>query len=705
MSIQNPFILNNKEYKTNLFPEEGYNRQMAKVIQLELGCDLQTAQDELKGILETSDVKDPLVAHYDRDKNNDRVPKQVPLTQYIRDTIKRNEIIVPSFTTYISPKKFKALDNGFILENLSYRTKYKKISKLAKVKGDEQNYKKYDVLQKVKKLFNNSVSGSYASASTIKFVPSAHYSLTTMTRCVASIGNAITESMVSGNRHYSRPDVIYNHIAALVSNIDQIEFKTVIDKYEFYCPTSEEVLQVVLRSSKPYWKDEAENIKLLDFINKLNEVERAIVVYVNDFYHLRVFNPEKIKKLLNILLRRVPNPQGDPAEIVDNAIDFTSNLAKHILSKDIRGKEINTKVLKNSSLLKLLAGTIENLEDKFPKIQDLISTFYVTDVMPIDIGNIKDFFRECIVLSDTDSTCATYDEWVTWMYGKVEFSSRATGLSALIMTFATQTMNHYLKILTVNMNADLDDADLLKMKPEFYWEVFNTANKSKHYFAQVNIVEGNVYKEPELELKGAHLIASKVPEIYRKIAHDMMIEINNTVTSNKSIDITSFVTRVAEVERDILNKVRKGDTSVLKKERINDEKAYAKPGMDGDYSHYLLWDEVFAPKYGKADVAPIMVSTVNLKLDKDNRFKKFVDELDGALGERFKEFVKVRKKKTFGTFRIPNLIGITKGIPEEVIPFIDEYKVVKNNCNVFYNILEILGFFIPDGQLVTDMGY
>ena len=152
--------------------------------------------------------------------------------------------------------------------NVALRSSDKKQSFKYKLAGDKVKQDYYETMQKIRKIFNNSVSGAYGSKGTILSNYSAHYTLTSITRSVASIGNAITESMVAGNKYFKDADVTLNYIVAIVNGIKEEFVKLAINKYKLYVPTAEECLEMILYSSRWYWKDLKKEEIILTYLKK-----------------------------------------------------------------------------------------------------------------------------------------------------------------------------------------------------------------------------------------------------------------------------------------------------------------------------------------------------------------------------------------------------------------------------------------------------
>ena len=185
-------------------------------------------------LLKTKGVDNPLIEYYYTNDNGDKELRVDKVTDYIKDVKANNEIMAPSFTTYIHPDQKKSMHANFLDTNINLRKKDKANAFKYKQLGDMDKYVYYNTLQKTRKIFNNSLSGAYASQSTILYNPTAHYTLTSMTRSVTSIGNSITESIVAGNKHFRNADTVFNYVLAVLTNIDMRNVKDVVDKYNLY---------------------------------------------------------------------------------------------------------------------------------------------------------------------------------------------------------------------------------------------------------------------------------------------------------------------------------------------------------------------------------------------------------------------------------------------------------------------------------------
>jgi len=753
------------EYNINLNPVEEYIRQATKYLSGKHGITSEHANTLVKEILTTQKregkITNPVVKYNCRNDRGDMEVKEDHLTNYLEGVVQAGEVLVPSGTSYIHPSKKKSIHADFLAINIAKRSSDKKKAFSYKQLGDTSKSLYYNTLQKVRKIFNNSLSGAYASKSTILYNPSAHYTLTSITRSVASIGNAVTESVIAGNKQFRNSDITLNYVVAIVTNIKKNTVTNTIHKYSLYIPTPQEVLDMIKYSSRWYWSDVNWDKDMLQYLSTLEGYELAAIMYVNDLWHMKKYNNDFVKKLLYNMSRRCEHGSTNYLSDLNNAAEGINNLTHHICMNDIKGKNINYKELQElidlegkfliskeyrdgtvktfkeylihikhkiiysggkvddknfnklhnkdtnpEKLLCVLASTTKHVMKILYKYRLLFRCFFTTDIMPPGVSYIKDMMRDSIVLSDTDSTCGSYDKWVEWYFGHIKFTAEAIALSAAAMTINTQVIDHHLKIFARNMNVDADRVELLKMKNEFFWTVFTATNVSKHYFANTLSQEGNIFDKPELELKGVHLIASAMDQSIVDRVHKMLTDINEHVSNGNKIKLHSYVTQIADMERSILKSIKSGDISIYRKDKIKDKKSYKDIPTKSPYLNHILWHEVFEGKYGSPGEPTYMVIKIPTIIKSKKRLREFVDSIeDEDVKSKLSDFIKKYKREAMGTFRPPLSIVSGSGIPEEIIKFIDSKRIVTDSLNIAYTAFEALGFYRKPGRIYSEMGY
>lgn len=755
------FKRSNEHYKINLDPIKEYTRQAATYISKKHGIGLKRAQELVHDTLKKSKINNPTVEYNYRNEVGDIEKKEDKLTDYIKEIIDEGQVIVPSFTSYIHPSVKKSIHADFLAINIAKRKEDKHKAFKYKQLGDTDKSLHFNTMQKVRKIFNNSLSGAYASKSTILYNPSAHYTLTSITRSVASIGNSVTESVIAGNKQFKDPDVTLNYIVSIITNIKKSTIEFVLNKFSLHIPTPEEVMDMILYSTKWYWQDPDKEKYILEFLQKLEGYELAAVMYVNDLWHLKKYNENFVKDMFFEISKKHTKGSDNYLQDLNTAPEGVTNLVHHICIEEIKGKNINYRELQElidlekkfkeseefksgkiktfkdylidikhaivysnnkvddknfnkiyndetnpERILSTLAATSKYVTLTLYKYKLLFRAFFTTDIMPTGIAYIKDMMRDSIVLSDTDSTCGSYDKWVEWYFGEIKFSNEAIALSATAMTINTQVIDHNLKLFAKNMNIQQDLVELLKMKNEFFWPVFTATNVSKHYFADTLIQEGNVFNESELELKGVHLIASATDQSVVKRIHNMITEIDKTITSGKKISLNHYLTFVADIEREILTKIKKGDVSIYRKDKIKEKGSYKEGPTKSPYLNHTLWEDVFSKKYGSPGEPTYMVIKIPTIIKSKKVLREFIDSIkDPEIKENMQTFVNRYKREAMGTFRPPLSIVGGSGIPEEIVDFIDYKRIITDSLNVAYTALEGVGAYRKPGRIFSEMGY
>lgn len=705
-----------KEYRTELKPVENYIKQISTLVARELKIDKDVAVTLVRKKLKDHPTNNPLVKFVKKQENGDNAIESLPLTDYIKEAVSNDEIIVPSFTTYLHPNVKKSLHSEFLNINVKLRKEDKHNEFKYKQEGNLVLSGYYNVMQKVRKVANNSLSGAYASKSTGLNNPSAHYTLTSITRSVASIGNAVSESVVAGNKHFRNKETLMNYVLAASTGLDLAKVGMAVRKYNLYIPTPLDVLDSLLYSSNNYWIDKEYEKEILSVLQNMSETELCAVCYNNDLHHLRKYNDGFVRELLRTMSSKVPVGSDKPLQDLKIAPEGINILTNHIWMDEIRGMDLsnyNVLVEKDPELLVKLGSTTRNILLCLEKYKLLFKAFFVTDVMPISIAYIRDMLRDCIVLSDTDSTCGSYDKWVEWYFGDIKFTSEAVALSASVMTINTQTMDHHLKTFSRNMNVPIDSAELIKMKNEYTWDVFTAANVSKHYDANVLLQEGNVLKEAgeedpfiNLELKGVHYIASSVDQSIVRRGKEMILEVSKIVGSGGKISLHKYITMAADMERELIGKIKKGDSTIFKKDKIKNENSYSLGRDKSPYFHHLMWEEVFRDKYGASGEPIYMVTKVPTIMKTKNDMKTYLASLeDTEIRDKLKTCMEKYGKEYIGTFRPPAIVVADNGLPDEIIKSIDVKRIVMDNMNFIYLKLESLGFYRKSKSLISEMGY
>ena len=704
------FLNKKHNYKNMVDPINQYLEIASTYISKKKNIDKDKAKELIrKYIKENKRYNNPRVKFRERDVDGNVEIKISNLISYINYPKKSGNIMVPSFTVYFKPEIKKSLHSEFIYENVTERNKHKRLAFKYENEGKIDLFKKHNTIQKTKKIFNNSLSGAYGSNGTILYNPSAHYTLTSITRCVSGTGNALSESVISGNKHFSSYDVVINYISTVITYMDKDKLRGVVSEYNLYIPTPDDLMEMILKSTRYYWKSAVYEKKIYDLLIKLDDMERVWVMYLNDLYHLRKHNEKLMRDFYDTILRKpdISNINLDK----DTMVEFLEkhkpylNMLHHIRADVLQGKNPVYKDLDIEDIKELYGSLLISIE-AFEKYDKLLTTFLITDLLPINIGYVKNMIREVIVLSDTDSTCATYEDWVKWYYGENRFGVDGMAATGVIMTLATTAIDHGIKVFASNMNIPKDRVNLIAMKNEFYWDVFVNTNVSKHYFADYWVKEGNVRKTPKNEIKGVNLIASTVYFMVRDVRLWLINDIFKQTRNKQPIPIRDYLKLTIATEQLLIEKVLKGSPDVLRMDKIKSEDSYKLDRWKSPYFHYILWQEVFAKKYGNAPDPMYIAVKTPITTDSKTKMKSYINKLketDSEMAIKLEEVITKGNKEKISSLKLPLANLLDKGLPEELKPILDLDKVVFDNCNVLYMILESIGYHKLPKTKISDI--
>lgn len=703
--MANIFLKKLEDYKRNIDPVNHYIAQAAFYVHKIKGVGIAEAAEIVKDKLRKSKLKNPVVTFNERDDDTEDVSrKTTSLLQYIKRNTADDRIMVPSFTSYYHPSIKKSFLSSYTSNNVDLRNADKEKMYAWRAEGNSTLENMYNNLQKTRKIKNNAVSGGLGSSATSLFMPSGHYTLTSMTRTATSIANAVAETMIAGNRLYLSERITMNHIVYLAHKTNKARIRGLIDKYNLHVPTADEIVTIIIRSSENMWQNRPFVGKIKEFLLKLDSEELVNIAYSNDLYHMRLFNDALFRDIVNNINESRRNVVEEPVAFLQTCDWFIINAVRHRFVSELRKyKKIDYKKM-DPVLVDKMASVAAVMSRRFEELEDLFSEFFRQDTIPPSISRMRDSLRKVTVLSDTDSTCATYQEWVEWLYGDIVFSDETIGATAVVMTITSQVIEHHLKQYAANLGIPPENRKNISYKGEFFWATMTPMSVSKHYYADPLVQEGAVFQDTELERKGVNLISSNIPVELQTVLIDMMKDINTTVRDNKKLDIDKYIDIVTGIEKDIVDSLAECKTTFLMGVSIKEANVY-KNGKTTphktNYFHYMFWEDVFADRYGAATPPPYLGRKLPTTLSSTKRMKDFIATLDSDMQERFNSILKKTEKDNIGNMVLPAAVVDNTGIPSELSSVIDVNRVVNDICKPFYMVLESIGIFKkPDDILL-----
>ena len=712
-TYNNPFFKPTEEYKRDFYPLKHTLHQAGYYLSVMTGATPEVATNWLRNKIKNKELEgfnDPIVEYLLRGENYDRTVVQQPLSKMIQDIIKNKEIMAPSMTTYLNEEVEKSMLAVSIDANIAKRSKAKKEmfkweaeETMAKARGDEEaeamfhsNWFFSEKTQAATKISNNSVSGMHNSAANPLFNPSSHSTLTSNCRITSGFGNANNEKLVMGNRHYWSARVTICNIVSIIANSDYEKIGKFVRENNFHIPTAEEVMAVIEYSSNFYWRDSVQRKHIEKLVNKLDDLQRCAFVYTGDLFHVRKFNDQYMRDFIGSLIRKVEDSTPRTAKDMKEIFEDHTIWAHHICAKEWQGRGVDYGKMEGTPELATLHATASNISKTLHDYTSFIDTFLMTDNVPASVPRFPDSIRRCAIISDTDSTIFTAQDWQQWYHGELAFHGEAIAVGATVIALASQSIGHVLALMSKNAGVADHMLRRIAMKNEFYFPVAVPTRVAKHYFAGIYVQEGNVKGEMEYEIKGVHLKSSNAPKFVNDEAKRIMTHIIDTVMAGKKLSMNQILGWVSGMENRVKESLLKGEATFFRRGQIQPLDAYK--GKDTpertNYFQYMIWKEVFAPKYGDIAPPPYGVIKLSTTIDSPTLTQKWLDDMeDQALANRMRDFMKRYGRKNFGTFWLPADYVTQYGLPKEFQDAIGIRHMVAGICKVFYIILETLGYY------------
>ena len=710
MAEQSVFLQDLDFYQRKLNPITAYIEQNAIYLSDSTGKPIA----ECKAFIENSlrhktigEIRDPVVRFFHRDDSLDTNPDEVRLSKYISSVTEENLIIAPTMTCYKPTSEFESLQVGFTDINTKLRSIAKKASQKAEQAGDMLTYINKHNEQANKKMYNNAMSGGYVANGCVLQNPSAHSTLTSTTRTVSSLGNAANEKIIMGSRHYRDPDIVLANLISICTLTDLQLLQDVVEKYQLVYPSVEQTIECIKYSSDIYFRDDVSFQAIADYVAAVSPIKRAAVVYVSDLYHIRKYNEGFIRDLLTRLSRKVTGIHIEDAIAKLYAFDEAIvNTVHQICLTEVKGKGKDYAKMPYEDVCTLLA-TCYNIQAIVEAHRDFFKAIFLTKNMPCSTAYIPDMVRRAVVLSDTDSTMFSVDDWVKWYFGKLIFTDEAFALAGSVVFIASQCITHTLAIFSANVGVERKKLFTLAMKPEFVFPVFAQTSVGKHYYTIILVKEGNVYEKMKMEIKGVHLKNSASPPALIKDAHANMRHILETIMKDGVVSIEQQLTRAANIERDIQTSLLKGEVTYFKLSKTKQATAYkTEDPAKTPYQWHMFWNEVCSAKYGTIEEPPYSTIKIPTMFENKTKFDNWIASIqDQAFKERIMIWRANNNKATVPTIYLPLNYVMAYGIPVEFISAINIKKILLDLTNVNRMVLESLGYFPKREMLISELGY
>lgn len=707
MIPSNPFVVDSSQYTREVDIKRSYINGTALVIHRKHPqYSLEYCIDYVKKSMEKgqfNEFKDPRVAYVEQVSRGNRKLQQDTFLNYLNMIVDSNYMLSPSLIAYLPPTITKSQIAEFQIDNTILRGQYKKKMFTYAQEGNKAMSGFYNNMQSKAKENNNSVSGANVSKFNPLYNKSAHTTLTSACRSATSYANATNERLIAGNRHYYHPNVVLQELTNVMQFAPLEEMDRAIKQYGLRYPSTDEVMTCILKSSRKYWNNKHSEDFIRQTVEGMHDVEKAAFCYGGDLYHLDLFNDNFVCKLITEFTECTDTSDGYYLETnllkqIDGDKVVTLSLMHSDILKGVKWGELEEKY---PDFYKQINTAAFNFENLLIKHSGLISAFLRARYLIPAIAKFKSVRREAVLTSDTDSTIFTTQYWTNRVTGKYDFSKQSHMVAYVVIYICSQVVSNTLAILCANMGVPVDLIKKLQMKNEYYFPIYGLTDISKHYFALRAAQEG-IVKEPELEIKGVHLISSKASEELINSTHNY---IEHTVLGNliqdKRLSWTEYLDPVIEEELKIKKSILAGEVTYYTREQIKDPSSYKNGEETSQFFQYLFWKEIFSAKYGASEEPPYHAVKVPVLLEKKKDISNWLDGIastDSRMAKKIEQFLDKHSKKGLTSILVPLAIAEQNGIPEEILRVVDVNRTIAQLMNPYYITLKTLGVYVGNDK-------
>ena len=694
--------------RTNLNPTGNYIAQNSIMASRKFGITLEKAEELIRRTLNDADLSNPIVTYYERNRDTlDRHLKTISVSGYLKKLQRQDVIVSPSGTTYVKRNVLPSFISNMSESGMKKRSKIKLLQFQAKNDGDQEAYDFWSGSSNGIKIGINSISGSLVSKGSIIRNKSGHSTLTSISRMTVSASNILAE-YINGNRFYNSYEVAQSSVLTMLqltgdrNNGVYGNWEELKARYHLVVPTVDNIMTLIKDSSAHYWQDSVRERRLSVLVGMMDDIERIAFMYTGDMFHLYKFNPELGEVLYDGLAEKpsmelLPNAK----ELVKDIPGDVLNHAHHLLIEEMVGQGTNYSTMSDELVSGIVRGSYKTMET-LHEYKFLLQSVLCSEYYGPNIVHLYDMIRFHIPASDTDSTVMSVDAFVGMVRGKMVLDPLSYRLGSAHSLLFNQALDNTLIQMAVNMNVEEKYLQTMKMKSELTTAVIGLGSRSKQYYTSSKVLEGNVLAEIDLVVKGVELKSSNIPKSIRVAAQDRMKEVIRTLERNELISIHEIMREVLKVEQNIYSNILKGGLEFFKPAQIKELEAYKNRDGRSPYDWYVWWSTTYGKFVGRDVLVPYRAIKVPTTLVNKTALNNWVNSLDPALGSDMARWLQMKKKTTLPTLYLPVEYVVGNGMPECFHDIIDSKKIVRDLTNIYYRLLETLGYLKVDKLTLSE---
>jgi len=702
------FLRNLDTYKRNMDPIDGYKKSLVQYAVRKKGITEDEAMARVEKAMQPGgplEPKDPVVHINSRKKaRTDRAHEKTTMSQVLGRIKENDYLLSPSFTAYERPERYLAHQPQYIDVKKKERKVVKKKGQYLGQKGDDDAATILNSVQNNLKTRINSISGATQSEYNPNYLASGHPSLTSTSRVLTSNSNSVVERLIAGRRHYYDADIVLENILATIRLVDMPLISRALREYGITVPSVEEVCGKIAEACADYYcrPDLMEHVYQL--IGTLSMEERSAVYYVSDLKSFMDLSPEFTRAMFD-KLTFLSGERCEPLSVeqtwseMDKADDYAISYISTLMSPYLQGKVLSDLAEDEPKTFGLFGAYLVRFTRYITEeYMLLIRAFFTTDLMPQSIHAFPGSVREATIGSDTDSTLFTMQTVIEWYFGKLQFGYEADCARELATYWDSQCVRHTLAKVSAQLGIEKEHLLSLNMKPEFSMPVMVFTNRMKHYVSMTSMKEGNLYSKLELDIKGVALRNSKVQPWVLDIFNKWVTVVCDRFIEQRPLHPLEIVSVPTYLEHFMIQSLHDGTSTFLMNAQINTEATYKNP-MSSAWYYKLLWDEVFAPKYGYMGEAPIATKKVNVGLDGKTKINRWLETIDPIVAERMRAFLEKTGRDKLKMFLVPTSFLEQNKMPEELWVAMHVDTMLIGVMESFYYFLECAGIYFRNKKM------
>lgn len=587
-------------------------------------------------------------------------------------------------------------------------------------KGSEM-FEYYNLLQTLAKIDANGLYGVLGLYNSFYFDLHVAKSITGNGRSLVSAAGMLFESFLANGVKFSSLNEIMTFLDNIVTEERHWNDAVILDRN---IPLEESFFKVASSCGFQWIPDEEDLWLIYQYMSKLSQEDLNRIYYKNNLYEF--ISNTSMKNAIQNILSNMENPYLDPNIVPDeikeelstfsdilneyvyykylyiDSIDKMSNMVKNVVSISDTDSDIIS-VNAWYSFVKKEIIEANNLDLKIMhKSIDMVETYNSTDdygnmikfpvVREIDPDLEYDFFNEEIIEMERTFNPVEIIPQDTLRYSIINIMGYCLG----------NIINDYMERFTKASNSYKEGKDcLIIMKNEFLFKSALLTHAKKNYATIQEIQEGNIIKNPGIDIKGLSIDKSGMNDKIRTELKRILFE---DILNVEHVDQLRVISKLAILEDEIYKSLKSGNKEYYKPVTVKSINSYDDPMSIQGIKGSVVWNTIRdndmeiinLDERNSLDILKLDINRTNIRNIKESHpeeYKKVIsligdpDDLSDKGIERYKNVIEA--------------IAIPKDaiIPEWLTHYIDYSTIVNDNLTNFP--LESIGINKPGSGTIN----